>query len=83
MIVNFSEWWIVVILVILSIPALLITGLIYQLLFKKKSSKPRFTLTLTFLVSLFVCYLTLVIYRTVKMTQQRQRVYEMEQLERR
>lgn len=80
---NFSEWWIVVILVILSIPALIITGLIYRLFFKKKGVNRRLTFTLIFLVSLFVCYLTLTIYHNIKTNQMRQRVYEMEQLERR
>jgi len=83
MIVSYSEWWILVVLIVLSIPAFLITVLVKKYLLKRKLIKPKLTFTVIFILSLFLCYITLAFYHSIKMDEMRQRVYEMDQMDRR
>ncbi len=83
MAVSFSAWWILVILIVLSIPAILITLLIKKYFPKKKLSRPRLTFAIVFILSLFLCYMAYAFYHSIKMDEMRQRVYEMDQMDRR
>ena len=83
MVIIYSAWWILVILIILSIPAILITVLIKKYLLKKKLTKPKLTFAVLFILSLFVCYMAYAFYHSIKMDEMRQRVYEMDQMDRR
>ena len=83
MIVSYSEWWILVILILLSIPAFLITVLVKKYLLKRKLIKPKLTFTVIFILSLFLCYITLAFYHSIKMDEMRKRVFEMDQMDRR
>ena len=83
MIVSYSEWWILVILILLSIPASLITVLIKKHLLKKKLNKPKLSFAVLFVLCLFLCYMAYAFYYSIKMDEMRQRVYEMDQIDRR
>jgi len=83
MAVTFSAWWILVIMIVLSIPAFIITVLIKKYLLKKKLNKPKLSFAIIFVASLFLCYMAYAFYHSIKMDEIRQRVYEMDQMDRR
>ena len=82
---GYSDWLIVWILFILSIPAFLITVLIYKYLIKKKLTSPRIrylTGVGVFIINLSICYLIVIYLHNTNMETRRAELYKWQQEQR-